>query len=218
MSCCTIEIDHEQKEGFVMLVGYARVSTHDQNLDLQIDALKRAGCEKIFIDKISGRAIDRPGLEEALAYIRPKDTIVIWRLDRLGRSVLHLVQLVNEFYEKDIYLKSIQEGFQLDKENMVGQLTFQIFAVMAEFERNVIKDRTMAGLASSRARGRIGGRKNKLTDNQIQIIVEMDKNKIPITDIAETFNLARTTVYSYLKKDAEKRIANKESMNKNNLK
>jgi len=144
-----------------MNIGYARVSTQDQNLDLQNDALKAAGCEIIYTDKMSGTKKNRPGLEEILGFIRKGDTLVVWKLDRLGRSLKHLIQVLNQLDERGVYFKSIQES--LDTSTPGGKLIFHVFGALAEFERDIIRERTLAGLAAARARGRKGGRPRKLS-------------------------------------------------------
>lgn len=139
-----------------MLIGYARVSTQDQTLDLQTDALKRAGCEKIFTDMASGAKSERPGLQEAMNHLRAGDMLVVWRLDRLGRSLKHLIATVTNLSDHGIGFKSLQEN--MDTTTSGGKLVFHIFGALAEFEREVIKERTNAGLRAARARGRFGGR------------------------------------------------------------
>ena len=139
-----------------MLLGYARVSMHDQNLDLQKDALKGASCEKIFLDEISGSTKHRPGLERALDSLREGDTLIVWRLDRLGRSLKDLIELVGQLERKGVALRSLQEAN--DTTSPGGKLIFHVFGALAEFERNLIRERTQAGLAAARARGRKGGR------------------------------------------------------------
>src|SRR5689334_20823428 len=140
-----------------MLIGYARVSTTDQTLALQQDALTKAGCDRIFTDTASGARTDRPGLAEALTYARSGDTLVVWRLDRLGRSLVHLIQTVAQLQERGVHFRSLQE--QLDTSTSGGKLVFHFFGALAEFERDLIRERTMAGLAAARARGRRGGRR-----------------------------------------------------------
>src|SRR5919205_4640522 len=143
-----------------MLIGYARVSTHDQTLNLQLDCLKQAGCTRIFEDHISGTKAERPGLQNALSHLRAGDTLVVWRLDRLGRSLRHLIDTVTDLQERGIGFKSLTES--IDTTTSGGKLVFHIFGALAEFEREIIRERTNAGLASARARGRRGGPKHKL--------------------------------------------------------
>ena len=138
-----------------MNVGYARVSTNDQHLSMQIDALKSSGCQEIYSDIASGAKSQRPGLEQALAYLREGDTIVVWKLDRLGRSIQDLIKTVNELENKKIGFKSLQEN--IDTTTSGGKLIFHIFSALAEFERDLIRERTQAGLRSARARGKFGG-------------------------------------------------------------
>jgi DNA invertase Pin-like site-specific DNA recombinase len=144
-----------------MLIGYARVSTEDQNLDLQRDALKQAGCEQIYTDRVSGTKAERKGLTEALSHLRSGDTLVVWRLDRLGRSLRHLIDTVTDLQEREIGFKSLQES--IDTTTSGGKLVFHIFGALAEFEREIIRERTKAGLTAARARGKSGGRPKALT-------------------------------------------------------
>lgn len=139
-----------------MKIGYARVSTSDQTLDLQEDALKKAGCERIFTDKASGAKTERPGLEQAVRFVRPGDILVVWKLDRLGRSLRHLIDVVGELSTREIGFQSLTEA--LDTTTPGGRLLFHIMGALAQFERDIIRERTMAGLAAGRARGRLGGR------------------------------------------------------------
>lgn len=143
-----------------MIVGYARVSTADQNLELQRDALTKAGCERVFEDHASGAATDRPGWARARDALREGDTLVVWRLDRLGRSLKHLIDTVAELGDEGVAFRSLQEN--LDTGSTGGRLVFHIFGALAEFERELIRERTLAGLAAARARGRMGGRPRKL--------------------------------------------------------
>src|SRR5438874_12226421 len=147
-----------------MLIGYARVSTTDQTLDLQKDALKKIGCSKIFTDTISGATTERKGLEGALSYVREGDTLVVWRLDRLGRSLKHLIDTITKLNNRKIGFKSITEN--IDTTTSGGKLIFHIFGALAEFERDIIRERTNAGLLAARARGRKGGRPKALTPNK----------------------------------------------------
>jgi DNA invertase Pin-like site-specific DNA recombinase len=137
-----------------MLIGYARVSTLEQDVALQIDELKNAGCDRIFRDKVSGTKTERPGLQEALDFLRKGDSLVVWRLDRLGRSLRHLIDTVSALEERGIGFRSLQEA--IDTTTSGGRLIFHIFGALAEFERNLIRERTMAGLRAARARGRMG--------------------------------------------------------------
>src|SRR5438552_825116 len=138
-----------------MQIGYARVSTEDQSLALQQDALTEAGCEQIFSDVASGSTTERPGLTEALNFVRSDDTLVVWRMDRLGRSLQHLIQTIHELQDRQISFRSLTEN--IDTTTSGGKLIFHIFGALAEFERDLIRERTVAGLAAARARGRVGG-------------------------------------------------------------
>lgn len=180
-----------------MLVGYARVSTDEQSLDSQRDALEKAGCSKIFTDKASGSKSDRPGLTEALEYVREGDTLVVCRLDRLGRSMKDLIGWVNILRDKSIEFRSLAES--LETESTAGKLTFHIFAALAEFERNLISDRTRAGLAAARARGRMGGRRPLLDAEQQQLLVHLHQTGVSIGQIMKTLKISQRTLYRYLK-------------------
>ena len=180
-----------------MLIGYERVSTDDQNLALQNDALQGAGCDKIFSDKMSGVKADRPGLQQALNYVRPGDTLVVWRLDRLGRSLKDLIALVEDLEHRQIGFRSLQES--IDTTTSGGKLIFHVFGALAEFERNLIRERTQAGLQAARARGRTGGRRQKLTPEQIAIgrSLASDPNRT-VTSICEHLEISRPTFYRYI--------------------
>ncbi len=181
-----------------MHIGYARVSTQDQNLDLQNDALKAAGCENIYTDKMSGAKTNRPGLEEILGFIRKGDTLVVWKLDRLGRSLKHLIQVMQLLDERGIYFKSVQES--LDTSTPGGKLIFHVFGALAEFERDIIRERTMAGLAAARARGRKGGRPRKLSKKQIEMAKKLkDDPTIPIDEICRTMGVSKATLHRYIR-------------------
>ena len=181
-----------------MLIGYARVSTQEQTLDLQKDALEKIGCSKIFTDVISGAKADRKGLEEALSYVREGDTIVVWRLDRLGRSLKHLIETITNLNNRKIGFKSVQEN--IDTTTSGGKLIFHIFGALAEFERDIIRERTNAGLQAARARGRKGGRPKALTDKRAAMARELYNNKQnTIADICKTLNISRATLYRYVK-------------------
>ena len=183
-----------------MLIGYARVSTDEQNLDLQRDALKKAGCERIFTDHISGTKAERKGLTEALSHLRAGDTLVVWRLDRLGRSLRHLIDTVTTLQESGVEFKSLTEA--IDTTTSGGKLVFHIFGALAEFEREIIRERTKAGLTSARARGRTGGRPKALTEKQVEMLNQLaaDRNR-SIDEICKTLGISRTTFYRYLNAD-----------------
>ncbi|CAH2900325.1 MAG: Phage integrase, site-specific serine recombinase [uncultured Paraburkholderia sp.] len=175
-------------------IGYARVSTDDQNLELQRDALHAAGVESIYEDAASGKTAARRELDHCLKVLRAGDTLVVWRLDRLGRSLPDLVQIVAGLEEKGIGFESITE--KIETCSAAGKLVFHVFAALAEFERNLIRERTRAGLSAARARGRAGGRKPKLDARQIREIARlMSDPTIPVSQIAERYKVSRTTLY-----------------------
>ena len=181
-----------------MLIGYARVSTQDQNLDLQIQALKKEGCTKIFTDTVSGAKAERKELSKMYEQLRSKDTVVVWKLDRLGRSLKDLISIVQSFDELGVNFRSITEN--MDTGSSGGKLIFHIFGSIAEFERDLIKERTQAGLTAARARGRLGGRPKRLNQKQIAVIKTMHKDKtIPIKTILDTFRVSKGTLYKVLK-------------------
>ncbi|HIK14285.1 MAG TPA: recombinase family protein [Leptolyngbyaceae cyanobacterium M33_DOE_097] len=186
-----------------MLIGYQRVSTDDQHLALQQDALQNAGCEKIFSDKMSGATADRPGLKQAFEFARKGDTLVVWRLDRLGRSLKDLITLVEEMEKRKIGLRSLQEN--IDTTTSGGKLIFHMFGALAEFERNLIRERTQAGLQAARARGRKGGRRQKLTPQQIEIGRSLAADtKRSVSSICEHLGISRPTYYRYISSDLKK--------------
>ena len=177
-----------------MRIGYARVSTLEQNPALQRDALRAAGCDKVFEDRASGAKAERPGLAAALEYARPGDTLVVWRLDRLGRSLRDLIDRVRELEERGIGFKSLREGF--DTTTGSGRLVFHVFGALAEFERALIRERTGAGLAAARARGRKGGRKKALTPAQVEQMRVLARDpSITVGQICQTFGVSRNTFY-----------------------
>ena len=180
-----------------MLIGYARVSTPDQNLDLQIDALKNSGCEKICSDKISGAKAKRPGLEHALEIARSEDTLVIWRLDRLGRSLKDLISISEILKTREIGLKSLEEG--IDTNSTTGQLMFHLFGALAEFEKNLIHERSRAGLDAARSRGRLGGRPKALDRNQQELAVQLySERQHSINQICKMMSISKPTLYKYV--------------------
>lgn len=181
-----------------MLIGYARVSSLDQNLDLQIDALGKVGCDRTFSDTCSGAENSRPGLQTALSHLRAGDTLVVWKLDRLGRNLKHLIDTVDELNHKNIGFRSLTES--IDTTTSAGKLVFTIFGALAEFERGIIRERTLAGLASARARGRCGGRRSKYNDKKIAAAMQLAAaSDDPITEVCESLGISRSTYYRRLK-------------------
>jgi len=178
-------------------IGYARVSTHEQSLDSQLDALRHAGCSRIYSDKISGSKATRPELDRLRDCLRAGDTLVVWRLDRLGRSLKDLIQWTQWLEENAIALHSLSE--QIDTSHHAGKLIFHLFAALAEFERGLIRERTLAGLASARARGRQGGRPPKLDAASIRQLKAMHKDhSISIREICKRLGIGKTAFYRYL--------------------
>jgi DNA invertase Pin-like site-specific DNA recombinase len=180
-----------------MFIGYARVSTADQTLDLQKDALEKAGCTKIFTDTASGAKAERTGLDEALNYVRSGDTLVVWRLDRLGRSLTHLIATITGLSDQHIGFKSVTEN--IDTTSSGGKLVFHIFGALAEFERDIIRERTQAGLTAARARGRKGGRPKALTPKKAQQLRTLYNDKTnTIDEVCRTLDISRATLYRYI--------------------
>ncbi len=181
-----------------MKIGYARVSTPDQSLYMQKQALKQAGCEKIFSDTASGVRSDRIGLDKAMADLRAGDTLVVWKLDRLGRSLQNLIQLIKLLKENKVGFQSLQEN--IDTTTTGGKLIFHIFSALAEFERDIIRERTNAGLKAARARGRLGGRPYLLTPTKILRLKELyNARENTVVEICKIFHISRPTFYNYLK-------------------
>jgi DNA invertase Pin-like site-specific DNA recombinase len=179
-------------------VGYSRISTIDQNADLQHDALKAASCKKYFTDKASGAKAEREALQQALEFVRPGDTLVVWRLDRLGRSLPHLIQTINQLQDKEVGFKSLTEN--IDTTTPTGTLVFHIFGAIAEFERDLIRERTQAGLASARARGRVGGRPKGGNTHKQAMARKLYADKTnTIQDICHTLSISRATLYRYVR-------------------
>jgi DNA invertase Pin-like site-specific DNA recombinase len=182
----------------------ARVSTHDQNLHLQQDALQAAGCEKIFVDEVSGTLSERPGLTKALEILRRGDTLVVWRLDRLGRSLKDLIGWVHTLETQGVEFKSLQEA--IDTVSPSGKLTFHLFAALAEFERNLIRERTQAGLSAARARGRSGGRPKALDKDKRALAVELyDQKKLPLKKICAMLDISKPTLYAYVQESRQQK-------------
>jgi DNA invertase Pin-like site-specific DNA recombinase len=179
------------------LLGYARVSTGEQDPSLQLDALNAAGCLKVFTDRASGALDRRPQLDRLLDQLRPGDTIVVWRLDRLGRSLKHLIQLIEDLGDRGVGFRSLTEG--MDTTTSGGKLVFSIFGALAEFERSLIRERTMAGLAAARARGRVGGRPPVMTPEKVKVARHLyQARELTVEEIAKTIGVSRKTVYRHL--------------------
>jgi DNA invertase Pin-like site-specific DNA recombinase len=182
-----------------MLIGYARCSTEGQKLDLQTDALNKAGCERTFTDLASGAKEDRAGLAEALAFARSGDTLVVWKLDRLGRSLPHLIATVKDLAARGIGFRSVQES--IDTTMPAGKLFFHMIGALAEFERDLIRERTQAGLQSARARGKLGGRPSVVDEKKIrQAKAMLADKKNTVQDVCATLGISRATMYRHLPK------------------
>jgi len=179
-----------------MLLGYCRVSTHDQNLDMQIEALKVAGCQKIFDDKMSGTRTDRPGLGRALEVLREGDTLVVWKLDRLGRTVMGLVNLVSDLKARGVQFRSITDG--IDTSTTAGRFFFNIMASLSEMERELIVERTRAGLAVAKKMGRTGGRKRLMTDTKISSAKQLLASGSAPKDVARDLGVSVPTLYRWI--------------------
>ena len=179
-----------------MLVGYARVSTADQNLDLQLSALDNVGCEKVYQDHISGTKTKRPGLELALEVLRKDDTLVVLKLDRLGRTVKGLIDLVNQLHQKGIHFRSLTDN--VDTSTPSGRFFFHVMASIAQMERELMAERTKAGLAAAKAKGRIGGRKRKMTQSKIDSAKQLLANGTPPKDVAQNLGVSVPTLYRWI--------------------
>ncbi|MBS2037936.1 recombinase family protein [bacterium] len=179
-----------------MNIGYARVSIQDQNLDLQKQALKQAGCKKIFDDQLSGSRGDRPGLARALEILRAGDTLVVWKLDRLGRNVKHLVHLVAQLQEQDIQFKSLTDN--IDTSTTSGRFFFHVMASLAQMERELTLERTHAGLAAARQLGRIGGRKRQMTDSKIASAKKLLATGVSPKEVAPNLGVSIPTLYRWV--------------------
>jgi len=177
-------------------IGYARVSTQDQRLDVQHEALTRSGCDKVFEDTMSGKVADRPGLQKALEQLRKGDTFVVWKLDRLGRSVKQLVDLVSGFEEQGINFVSLTDS--IDTSTPAGRFFFHVMASLAEMERELTVERTRAGLGTARARGRIGGRKRVMTDGKVEAARKLLASGLPPREVASTLGVSVATLYRWL--------------------
>jgi DNA invertase Pin-like site-specific DNA recombinase len=187
-----------------MNIGYVRVSRQDQNPDLQRTELEEAGCEQIFEERISSRKESRPELERALEYCREGDVLVVWKLDRLGRSLKELLELVGRLQERDVEFRSLREN--LDTTTPAGKLVFHVFASLAEFERDIIRERTMAGLEAGRARGKKGGRKPAMDEQKITLASSLIKARVmTVSEVCEVVGVSRATLYRYVRPDGTPR-------------
>ena len=185
-----------ENEAGSMLIGYARVSTQDQNLELQTAALGQAGCEKIFYDKLSGRFAQRPGLDQALGILRAGDTLVVWKLDRLGRSVKQLVDLVASLHDQKVHFKSLTDS--IDTSTPSGRFFFHVMASLAEMERELIVERTRAGLEVARKAGRVGGRKRALTESKVESAKKLLASGVSAREVAKNLGVSLPTLYRWL--------------------
>jgi DNA invertase Pin-like site-specific DNA recombinase len=189
-------IEKTHKPAKPMLIGYARVSTEDQNLELQLSALRKAGCKRVFTDKRSGASPDRPGLKEALSHLRETDTLVIWKLDRLGRSVKGLVDLVLDLEGQHIHFMSLTDG--IDTKTPAGRFFFHVMASLAQMERELIVERTRAGLEAARLQGRIGGRKRLMNEKKVNGAKKLLAAGTPPREVAQNLGVSVPTLYRWL--------------------
>lgn len=180
-----------------MLIGYARVSTQDQNLDAQIKALKDAGCEKIYSEKISTRQADRPVLQQLLEFLRKDDTLIVWKLDRLGRSLKHLTAFMAQLDEKEVQFHSLTD--HINTGSPAGRFFFHVMASLAQMERELIVERTNAGLAAARLKGRKGGRPRAMTPSKLRTAKRLKTMGIPVPEISKSIEVNLSTVYRWLK-------------------
>jgi DNA invertase Pin-like site-specific DNA recombinase len=187
---------HGEGSTIIMLIGYARVSTQDQNLDLQTDALIKAGCKKVFDDKMSGGRAQRPGLTRALETLREGDTLVVWKLDRLGRSVKNLVDLVSDLHKQGVQFMSLTDA--IDTGTPSGRFFFHVMASLAEMERELTVERTRAGLEIARQSGRRGGRKRQMTDSKIESAKQLLANGVPPREVATNLGVSVPTLYRWI--------------------
>lgn len=186
-----------------MRIGYARVSTTDQRLDLQTDALTEAGCGRVFTDQMSGAKAERPGLDEALSHARDGDTLVVWRLDRLGRSLGNLITLVNDLHERGVGFVSLQDS--IDTTTAQGRFFFHVTGAFAELERNLIRERVQAGLEAARARGRKGGRPRAMSPETFATAKRLyDQREMTVAQICDQLGIKRRTFYKRLREEASR--------------
>jgi DNA invertase Pin-like site-specific DNA recombinase len=179
-----------------MLIGYARVSTDEQSLDLQLDALKAAGCRRVFTDKVSTTKAHHPGLAEAVSHLRDRDVLVVWKLDRLGRTVKGLVDFVADLQERRAQFRSLTDG--IDTTTPAGRFFFHVMASLAQMERELLAERTRAGLEAARRRGRVGGRKRRMTPRKVESARKLLKEGMPPRDVAESLGVSVPTLYRWV--------------------
>jgi DNA invertase Pin-like site-specific DNA recombinase len=184
------------ERGGRMLIGYARVSTDEQSLDLQLDALKAAGCKRVFTDKVSTTKADHPGLADAVSHLRDRDVLVIWKLDRLGRTVKGFVDFVADLQERKIQFRSLTDG--IDTTTPAGRFFFHIMASLAQMERELLAERTRAGLAAARRRGRLGGRKRRMTPGKVESARKLLKGGMAPRDVAQSLGVSVPTLYRWV--------------------
>lgn len=187
-----------------MLIGYIRVSTNDQNTDLQRIALQSADCELIFEDRISGKISDRPGLKKALRCLQPGDTLVVWKLDRLGRSMRHLVMLTEELRERGVNFRSLTDS--IDTSTPMGRFFFHVMGALAEMERELIVERTRAGLAAARDKGRVGGRRRKMTEEAVERARRMLAQGATLLQVSLVLDVSEKTIYRYIPAPEQKKL------------
>lgn len=194
------------------LIGYARVSTKEQNLDSQVDALQKVGCIRIFQEKITTRKKDRPAFTECLEFLREGDTLVVNKLDRVGRSLKELIVTLDDLHQKKIEFRSLSEN--IDTTSAMGTIIFHILGAFAQFERGRVSERTLEGLAAARARGRFGGRRLKLNDEQMEKLAKIHSTGIyTLPDLAKMFHITPPTIYTYIKLAKEKGVYPKKENN-----
>src|SRR3954447_1896655 len=198
-----------------MLIGYARVSTQDQTLDLQLDALKKAGCEKLYTDTASGAKAERKGLDEALEYARDGDILVVWRLDRLGRSLQHLIETITLLNSRKVGFRSLTEN--IDTTTSGGKLVFHIFGALAEFERDIIRERTNAGLQAARSRGRFGGRRTVMSPAKLRLAqAAMATPETNVVELCRELGIGRMTLYRHIGPNGELREPGRKLLERQN--
>lgn len=177
------------------IFGYSRISTSDQTADLQIDALKMMGCERIFSDTMSGATTQRPGLDSCLDHLRPGDTLCVWKIDRIGRSLPHLLEILNAFHHQEIEFVSLTEG--IDTRTPAGRMVFSIMGALAEYERAIIRERVRSGLEAARRRGRVGGRRKVVTSSKSEAILAMKNQGLPVDEICSALGISKSSYFRH---------------------